>query len=82
MPQGSVLGPYSLLYFINDIPNSLNRNVKLFSDDSAMYFEVGEDENYYSAAKQNDVNVLDVWCKTWQLNLNKEKCLVMRISRM
>ena len=46
-----------------------------------MYCEVDEDENYYSVAQQNYHNALDVWCKTWQLNLNKDKCLVMRISR-
>ena len=45
-----------------------------------MYCEVGEDENSYSVALQNDLNALDVWCKTWQLNLNKDKCLVMRMS--
>ena len=42
-----------------------------------MYCEVGEDENSYSIALQNDLNALDIW----QLNLNKDKCLVMRISR-
>ena len=46
-----------------------------------MYCEVGEDEIPYSVALQNDLNALDVWCKTWQLSLNKDKCLVMRISQ-
>ena len=81
VPQGSVLGPLLFLIFINDLPNSLNCNVKLFANDSAMYCEVGEDEISYSAALQNDLNALDVWSKMWQLNLNKDKCLVMRISR-
>ena len=80
VPQGSVLGPLLFLLFINDLLNSLNCNVKLFADDSAMYCEVGEDENSYSVALQNDLNTLDVWCITWQLNVNKDKCLVMRIS--
>ena len=75
VPQGSVLGPLLFLLFINDLPNSLNCNVKLFADDSAMYCEVGEDEISYSVALQKDLNALDVWCKTWQLNLNKDKCI-------
>ena len=74
-------GPLLFLHFINDLPNYLNCNVKLLADDSAMYCEVGEDKNSYSVALQNDLNALNVWCKTWQLYLNKNKCLVMRISR-
>ena len=62
MPQGSVLGPFLFLLFINDLPNSLNCNVKLFNDDSAMYCDLGEDENSYSVALQNDLHALDVWC--------------------
>ena len=60
VPQGSVLGPILFSLFINDLPNSLNCNVKLFADDSAMYCEVGEDQNSYSVALQNDLNALDV----------------------
>ena len=37
-------------------------------------------KNSYSVDLHNDLNALDVWCKTWQVNLNKDKCLVMRIS--
>ena len=73
MSQGSDLGPLLFLLFINDLPNSLNCNVKLFSDDSAMYCEVGEDEIFYSVALKNDLNALNVWCTTWQLNLTKDK---------
>ena len=65
MPQGSVFVPLLFLLFINDLPNSLNCNVKLFADDLAMYCEVGEDENSYSVALQNELNALEVWCKTW-----------------
>lgn len=81
VPQGSVLGPLLFLLFINDLPRALTCNLKLFADDSAMYHEIGRDDGSFSAALQSDINSLNAWCKTWQLKLNKDKCLVMRISR-
>ena len=59
----------------------LNVMIQIILEDLAVYCEVREDVNAYSVALQNDLNTLDVWYKTWQLNLNKDKCLVMRISR-
>ena len=80
VPQGTVLGPIMFLIYINDITNELESPIKLFADDIKVYQvlnNVEEDQR----TLQNDLMKLET-CANWQLNLNTEKCEVMRVTKM
>ena len=40
MPQGSVLGPLLFLLFVNDLPDWIRTNIRLFTDDAKLWKEI------------------------------------------
>ena len=79
VPQGSVLGPILFLLYINDLPENITSQVRLFADDTAVYLTVTSKKD--SQTLQQDLQTLEQWEKTWEMHFNPSKCQVMHISR-
>ena len=79
MPQGSVLGPILFLPNINDLPENITSQVRLFADDTAVYLTVTSKKD--SKTLKHDLQKVEQWEKTWEMHFNTGKCQVMHISR-
>ncbi len=75
VPQGSVLGPLLFVLFINDLPESILSCSKLYADDTKIITSISGDED--ASLLPNDLNTAYDWSKTWLLEFNLQKCLVL-----
>ena len=78
IPQGSVLGPLLFLIYINDLPEEVSTNAKLFADDSKLSNIIASQND--AAELQEDLTSLSHWSSKWQLPFNTGKCKVMHIG--
>ena len=79
VPQGSVLGPLLFLLYINDLPENIQSQVRLFADDTAVYLTVTNMQD--SQVLQSDLESLQHWERTWDKEFNPGKCQVIHITR-
>ena len=78
VPQGTVTGPLDFLMFINDLPEKLSSNVKLFADDCIVYRKIAGSED--AGNLQKDLDMLTEWQSRWQMKFNAKKCYVLKIT--
>ena len=80
VPQGSILGPLLFVIFINDMPScvSPDTHIALFADDAKMFRTISSIDD--QVALQNDLNALNNWSKTWDIDFNAKKCVVLQVK--
>ena len=76
--QETVLGPLLFLLFINDLPNFVSSQVRLFVDDCLLYHTISTIEDQLKL--QTDLKSLEDWASTWGMSFNPSKCTIMSIS--
>ena len=79
VPQGSVLGPLLFLLYINDLPENIVSQVRLFADDTAVYITVNNPTEQNTL--QEDLDRLQKWEHSWDMEFNPSKCTVINITR-
>ena len=69
--QGSILGPLLFLVYINDLPERLTSNVKLFADDTSI-FSVVRDSSSSSLSLNEDLSKISQWGYKWKMLFNPD----------
>ena len=77
--QGSVLGPLLFLLHINDLPNVVTSQVRLFADDCLLYRPIRSVVD--QEGLQCDLEALEQWATSWGMRFNAKKCYLMNITR-
>ena len=72
MPQASVLGPLLFLIYINDLPNNLKSNCKIFADDNSLFYKVF-DKHVSHVTLNKDLELINSWTFQWKMQFNPDR---------
>ena len=71
VPQASILAPLLFLIYINDLPDGLLLNCKLFADDMSL-FSVIHDVTINSSELNSDLAKISEWVFKWKMSFNPD----------
>ena len=64
------MGPLLFLIYINDLPDGLKSNVKLFADDSL--FSIVKNKEESAGDLTNDLDMISKWAYKWKMSFNPD----------
>ena len=79
VPQGSVIGSLLFVLYINDLPDCVDCESKLYADDSKLMSAFSEPLDRISL--QRSIDAVTDWTKDWLMRLNVGKCKVMHLGK-
>ena len=71
VPEGSILGPLLFLTYVNDLPNGLKRECKLFADGTTL-FSVVLDVSTSASDINNDLKLTSNWVFQWKMSFKPD----------
>ena len=73
VPQGTVLGPILFLCHINDLPQAVQSQVRLFADDCLIYRPIKSQTDHITL--QNNLLELEKWADKWGMRFNAKSAI-------
>ena len=71
VPQGSVLGLFLFLIYINDLPDGLKSVCKIFTDDTSLFSKIN-DIDTSNIDINNDLVKISRWAYLWKMSFNPD----------
>ena len=78
VPQGRVIGPLLFLLYVNDLPDWIRNELKMFADDTKFWSRIKAVAD--STILQQGLDSVCCWSDKWQIRFNVEKCKLMHIG--